>query len=760
MQHPDGPILGSSVCQIKPGSSPRAPFENGKARLPLFEKIDVRSSEWVYLDKRWAGCCEWQFGRWVNECMKRLLFALLLCGLMTIGLSAAPVKIYVSPRGNDRWSGRLASPAAFNNVPSDGPKATIEAALTIARALKGTSAPDGVSIILRNGVYELEAPIKLGPEDSGTDPQHPFTIEAYPGETPVISGGRRITGWIRVEGTPGLWETTIPEVKDGPWYFRQLFIDGQRKQRARTPNQGFFRIQGASSQDKPVKLKFAPGEIKKQWANDGDVEVIALLAWSDLRMQIRAVDEETHVATLSGDARPSNQESNARYFIENAPDGLDTPGEWYLNRKTSVLRYQAEPGQDLAKAEVIAPRLQELLLIQADFSAQKPVRNLVLRGLTFSHTDWDLGPNGYADTQAAIARHGDIRAEGAFDCAVEDCTFTHLAGYALEFGHGCQRNRVIGNEMFDLGAGGIRIGEPNVPQNSFDANHGQIVTDNHLHRLGRVYPPAVGVLVLQSGQNRIAHNHIHDLYYTAVSVGWNWGYQETPCYDNIVEFNHLHDIGQSMLSDMGAVYTLGIQHGTIIRNNLIHDVNSFTYGGWGLYPDEGSTDIVWENNVVYRTKSAGFHQHYGRENVVRNNIFAFGKEHQLMRTRDETHTSFILTNNIVYFDSGDLLGSSWKNDRFVIDSNVYFDARPGATLEGMKFTGATLEEWRARGHDLHSVIADPIFVAPGQFDFRLRENSPALKLGFHPIDVSRVGVRPKRLRVHQIQLAPEKSAGK
>jgi hypothetical protein len=300
--------------------------------------------------------------------------------------------------------------------------------------------------------------------------------------------------------------------------------------------------------------------------------------------------------------------------------------------------------------------------------------------------------------------------------------------------------------MFDLGAGGIRIGEPSKEDEPFDGNSGQVVTDNHIHRLGRVYPPAIGVLILQSGANRIAHNHIHDLYYTAVSVGWNWGYQETPCHDNLVEFNHLHDIGQSMLSDMGAVYTLGIQHGTVIRNNLIHDVTSFTYGGWGLYPDEGTTDTVWENNIVYRTKSAGFHQHYGRENIVRNNIFAFGKEHQLMRTRDEQHTSFILTNNIVYFDSGELLGSSWKNDWFVIDGNDYFDARPGATPDSMKFSGATLAQWRQRGHDLRSVIADPRFVAPDRYDFRLQEDSPALKLGFKPIDLREVGIREKSRR--------------
>ena len=555
--------------------------------------------------------------------MKRCLHSLLLVSLGASALAADPVKLYVSTNGNDGWSGRLEAPSASRN---DGPKATLLAAIQAGRAMKQNGqAQDGLAILVRSGLYQLAEPIRLTPQDSGVDARRPFSIAAYPGENPVLSGGRRITGWRKVEGEPNLWETIIPGVRDGQWYFRGLFVDGQRKQRARTPSVGFFRIQGGSPQDKPVKIKFAPGDIKKAWADDGDVELIALLAWADLRMQIRSVDEEAHVATLSGNPRPSNQESNARYYIENAPDGVDSPGEWYLNRKTGVLRYQAEPGQDLTKADVIAPRLRDLVLLQGDFTERQPVHHVVLRGLIFSHTDWDLSPEGYADTQAAIATRGDIRAEGAVDCRIEDCTFSHLAGYALDFGRGCQRNRVVGNEMVDLGGGGIRIGEPGRRQEDFERNYGNFVTDNEMHRLGRVYPPAVGVLILQSGQNRIAHNHIHDLYYTAVSVGWNWGYQETPCRENVIEFNHMHDIGQFMLSDMGAVYTLGIQKGTVIRNNLIHDVNSFTYGGWGLYPDEGSSDIVWENNVVYRTKSAGFHQHYGRENMVRNNIFAFGK---------------------------------------------------------------------------------------------------------------------------------------
>ncbi|MEW6158317.1 MAG: right-handed parallel beta-helix repeat-containing protein [Verrucomicrobiota bacterium] len=660
-------------------------------------------------------------------------------------VSAADLILYVAPNGNDRWSGTRADPDSNR---SDGPLATPAAALQAARLAraKATGAPERVTVILRGGVYELDEPLRIGPDDSGIAAERPFTIAAYPNEKPVLSGGRRIAGWSKVSGKSDLWTAEIPAVREGKWHFRQLFVNGQRRPRARTPNQGFFRIQGPSPQDKPVRIPFKAGEIKKEWADRGDVELIALLAWADLRMPIRSVDETNHVAILAGDPRPSNRENNARYYIENAPDALDIPGEWYLDRRTGKISCLAFPGEDLARAEVIAPRLEELLVLQGDTDGRRPVRHVEIRGLTFSFTDWSMGENGYADTQAAVATRGDVRAEMAVDCVLEDCTFSHLGGYAIEIGKGCQRWSIRGNEMFDLGAGGVRIGETAKRVEAFEQNHSHTVSDNHIHQAGIVYPPAVGVFILQSGKNRVAHNHIHHLFYTAISVGWNWGYQETPCRENVIEFNHLHDLGQDMLSDMGAVYTLGIQKGTVIRNNLIHDVTSFTYGGWGLYPDEGSSEILFENNVVFRCKSAGFHQHYGRDNIVRNNIFAFNREHQLMRTREEAHRSFYFTNNIVYFDSGDLLGSNWKNDKFHMDGNIYFDARPGATAASMRFAGATFEEWRARGHDLRSRIADPLFVAPARLDFSLRANSPALELGFKPIEVSSIGVRPKGRR--------------
>ena len=111
-----------------------------------------------------------------------------------------------------------------------------------------------------------------------------------------------------------------------------------------------------------------------------------------------------------------------------------------------------------------------------------------------------------------------------------------------------------------------------------------------------------------------------------------------------------------------------------------------------------------------------------------------------MRTREEQHNSFFFENNIVYYDSGDLLGSNWSNEKFIIDRNVYFDTRPNAKVT---FSGATLEKWQARGHDTNSMIADPLFVDAKNFNFDLRPDSPALKLGFKPINVSKVGPRPK-----------------
>jgi len=163
-----------------------------------------------------------------------------------------------------------------------------------------------------------------------------------------------------------------------------------------------------------------------------------------------------------------------------------------------------------------------------------------------------------------------------------------------------------------------------------------------------------------------------------------------------------------------------------VSNNVIHDIYGTTYGGWGLYPDEGSTGIRLENNLVYNVKDAGFHQHYGKENLVRNNIFAFSQEGQIAVTRAEPHLSFTFERNIVYWDGGQLLGyQGWKNGAKVdLRNNLYW--RAGG--QPFDFAGKSWKDWQAAGNEAGSLIADPLFANPQQFDFRLLPGSPAEKI--------------------------------
>ncbi|HNX79570.1 MAG TPA: right-handed parallel beta-helix repeat-containing protein, partial [Prolixibacteraceae bacterium] len=183
-------------------------------------------------------------------------------------------------------------------------------------------------------------------------------------------------------------------------------------------------------------------------------------------------------------------------------------------------------------------------------------------------------------------------------------------------------------------------------------------------------------------------------------------------------------------------YCLGMSEGTSVSNNVIHHVYSFDYGGWGLYTDEGSTGIVMENNLVYACKNSGFHQHYGKENIIHNNIFAANIKAQLQATRVEEHLSFTFSNNIVWFNSGTLLSSRWSQVRLASDRNNYWDARTG----DVRFDKATLKEWQAAGKDRNSVVADPQFADPGSFDFRIKNKALIKKIGFKPFDYSQAGV--------------------
>jgi parallel beta-helix repeat protein len=362
---------------------------------------------------------------------------------------------------------------------------------------------------------------------------------------------------------------------------------------------------------------------------------------------------------------------------------------------------------------------------------------VTLRGLTFAYADWSLPAKGYVDMQAAYDIPPAVELRRARNCRIEKNTFTHLGQYALQVWKGSHDNQVLGNEMTDLGAGGVKVGGSYIPENQDSATSGTVVSDNYIHNIGIVYPAAVGVWIGQSNGNTVAHNEISDTYYTAISLGWTWGYGPTAAHDNHIEFNNLYNIGRGLLSDMGCIYSLGVQPGSVERNNLCHDVSRFAYGGWGIYTDEGSSQILIENNVVYRTEDGGFHQHYGRENILRNNIFALGEKAQLQRTRQENHLSFTFEHNIVYWTEGKLLNGKWTDDQFHMDFNLYWQAAG----QPFQFGRESLAEWQKRGQDVHSLVADPLFTDPEHGDFTLKPGSTAAKIGFQAIDLSQVGRR-------------------
>ena len=570
------------------------------------------------------------------------------------------------------------------------------------------------TIRLRGGTYALSAPVRLTQAHSG------LTLTAYGDERPVLSGGWTVAGWRpeTLHGHPA-WAAPV-----GPRTFEELWVNGSRRFRPRLPRHGVYRMAGSPDLDAATpwnqgqsRFTFSPGEVRAAWRNLQDVEAVALHFWVDSHLPLQAVDERSGIATTSRTSifrlTDDSRGTGPRYYLDNVFEALTEPGDWYLDRNAGTLLYLPLPGEDPARTSVVAPVLTEILRIEG-------AEGVSLRGLAFAHAEWRLPPGGRGGTsQAAADVPAALTLRNARGCSVEGCTVAHCGTYGIEVAGGSTDTEIIGCRLTDLGAGGVKVAGGSARTR---------LSRCEIAACGRRFHAGVGVLIFDSAQNTVADCHIHDLYYTGVSVGWVWGYGPAEARENSIVRNHIHDIGQGMLNDMGGIYTLGVQPGTVLRGNHIHDVRSDGYGGWGIYPDEGSTGILIEDNLVYRTKTGGFHQHYGRDNVVRNNVFAFAAEGQIQRTRLEGHNSFTFEHNVVYFDGGPLLHGNWREPGARFDHNVYWDAS-GRPLD---CGGRSFAQWQALGMDRHSLVADPRFADAATGDFTLLPDSPAPRVGFRP----------------------------
>jgi hypothetical protein len=422
------------------------------------------------------------------------------------------------------------------------------------------------------------------------------------------------------------WVVDLPEVKAGQWRFRQLFVNGERRSRPRLPRQGEYRIESLPGYDpKAGGYAFLQGTRQfvyggtdiQSWRNLRDVEVVGITRWIDNRLPIERVDAERRLVTFD---RPSlfalveTSEQPSVYWVENVFEALDTPVQWYLDRPQGRLYYLPRPGAELPSAEIIAPRLPQVVRVVGHEG--NPVHDLHFEGLCFAHTEWEAPADWASSLQAAVDVPGALFFDWARRCSVRDGAIEHVGTYGVEVGVGCMDLEIAHNRMVDLGAGGVKIGhfisyEPNERGRRREAAmprgpHSQRITvaDNEIGHGGRLMAAGVGVFVGDNPGNKIIHNHIFDLRYSGISVGSVQEFRASQATDNIIEYNHVHDIGQGMLSDMGGIYTNSVSPGTRIRYNVVHDVRCREYGGWGIYDDESSSDILIEKNLVYRCSSA------------------------------------------------------------------------------------------------------------------------------------------------------------
>lgn len=553
--------------------------------------------------------------------------------IMLNACNSPSLEIYVSPQGNDAAEGTLSAPIN-----------SLKHAAKLAREKAG-QVP--VTIFLDGGVYGLSEALVLGPDDGGSA-DFPVQWKAMPGASPVISGGIPVNQWEQEED--GSWSASFPAIYQGT--FRSLYVNGTRAIRARHPNEEYLRV-GKAGDDLRTHFFFEENEIPEVEDTEG-MELIFLHDWSVTRIPVKSIDWKARQLTAADSVGSrlnfftmTHWEKQARYYLENVPEFCDQPGEWYADFSNRRLYYRPLPGEVMDETIGIIPLSEKLIVIEG--SEDKHASHISFQGITFEHTSWKVPQKGYCGIQACMfSDRGEkspkwskipaaIELDLADHCSFHQCILRKTGGSGIWIRRSCMDCSISESHIYDISGNGVCIGEgqdrlvdevpwwQSAPEEVSSRNR---LGQSLIERCGQQFYGAVGIWCGLVASTVIEQNEIRDLPYTGVSIGWMWTPEPTPCRENTVHANHIHHI-MKILSDGGGIYSLGLQPGSRITSNLIHDVqvNVGRAESNGMFLDEGTKELRIENNIVYNIAKSPlrFHKAY-HPTLVSNNVLVHGEK--------------------------------------------------------------------------------------------------------------------------------------
>lgn len=519
---------------------------------------------------------------------------------------------YVAENGSDANDGKSI----------DSPFKTIEKAQSAIREAKEKNPDKDYTVIIRGGNYYLDDTITMTAEDGGVG-NHRVTYAAYPDETPIISGGKKISSqWTEQEN--GIWVTTLGEEFRNV-DIRQLFVENDRATRSREPDigdegadeDGFWPIKDA---DKTERTWIEPqGTIPEEWNGISGIEMNNRVVWQYVRQPVKSFDTTTNrvygYSTIgmvgSGGQQIGNKED--WIYFENALLFVDTPGEWFYDKNDYKLYYYPEEGQNPNELEMVIPCVNQLISVIG--TDEDRVRNVDFVGLAFCHTTLYMPEEGFHNIQAgngtickdaswgsksefkASLSLGAINIEKATGCRIQNCEFSMLGEGGICMGQGTNSSLVSGCIITDVGSFGIFLDNKSTTERTAywsgnETPKGNAIINNYLNHCGEEELATVALLVPVANHTVIRNNTIRNAPYSGISVGWKWSVGIYPSHHNRILSNDVQNAMQ-IFSDGAGIYVLGEQYHNQIDDNFLKDT-----GGVNLYFDQSTRYTYASGNYL------------------------------------------------------------------------------------------------------------------------------------------------------------------